>query len=53
MITRQPFPLWGVVGIFLVLCGFYVMDIGFALDALWVICSGVAFVFIGIVVSIL
>lgn len=53
MITKQPFPLWGVVGIFLILGGFYAMDVGFALDALWAIACGCAFVFIGIVVSIL
>ncbi|CAI1974478.1 Uncharacterised protein [Serratia ficaria] len=53
MITRQPFPFWGVVGILLILFGFYAMDIGFFLDALWVIGAGVAFVFIGLVVSIM
>lgn len=53
MITRQPFPFWGVLGIFLVIMGFYAMDIGFQLDALWVISCGCVFVFMGIVVSIL
>lgn len=53
MITKQTFPLWGVIGLFLILLGFYAMDVGFFLDALWVIASGAAFVFIGLVVSIL
>jgi membrane-bound ClpP family serine protease len=53
MITKQPFPLWGIVGITLVILGFFAMDLGFNLDALWVISCGCVFVFMGIVVSIL
>lgn len=53
MITRQPIPFWGIVGIILIIAGFYAMDIGFHLDALWVIASGCVFVFMGLVVSIL
>lgn len=53
MKASKHFPLWGVVGLLLILIGFYAMDIGFALDALWAIACGCAFVFIGLVVSIL
>lgn len=53
MITKQAFPIWGVLGLLLILFGFYAMDVGFFFDSLWVIASGVAFVFIGLVVSIL
>lgn len=53
MITKQPFPLWGILGVLIIIIGFYAMDLGFRLDALWIISCGCVFVFLGIAVSIL